>query len=127
MKKTYITEKNADLKYIGQQIRRARNARNMTQAQLAEKVNLAQNYVGMIERGAGKPALPTLIDIAEVLGVNFDYLMGRCANRECNSDCQEYEKQIISIVKTLNKQQMLFLLDIIELMQKYGHIGDTNL
>ena len=75
MKKTYITEKNADLKYIGQQIRRARNARNMTQAQLAEKVNLAQNYVGMIERGAGKPALPTLIDIAEVLGVNFDYLM----------------------------------------------------
>lgn len=127
MKKTYITEKNADLKYIGQQIRRARNARNMTQVQLAEKVNLAQNYVGMIERGAGKPALPTLIDIAEVLGVNFDYLMGRCANRECNSDCQEYEKQIISIVKTLNKQQMLFLLDIIELMQKYGHIGDTNL
>lgn len=127
MKKTYITEKNADLKYIGQQIRRARNARNMTQAQLAEKVNLAQNYVGMIERGAGKPALPTLIDIAEVLGVNFYYLMGRCANRECNSDCQEYEKQIISIVKTLNKQQMLFLLDIIELMQKYGHIGDTNL
>lgn len=127
MKKTYITEKNADLKYIGQQIRRARNARNMTQAQLAEKVNLAQNYVGMIERGAGKPDLPTLIDIAEVLGVNFDYLMGRCANRECNSDCQEYEKQIISIVKTLNKQQMLFLLDIIELMQKYGHIGDTNL
>ena len=127
MKKTYITEKNADLKYIGKQIRRARNARNMTQAQLAEKVNLAQNYVGMIERGAGKPALPTLIDIAEVLGVNFDYLMGRCANRECNSDCQEYEKQIISIVKTLNKQQMLFLLDIIELMQKYGHIGDTNL
>lgn len=98
----------------------------MTQAQLAEKVNLAQNYVGMIERGVGKPALPTLIDIAEVLGVNFDYLMGKCANRECNSDCQEYEKQIISIIKTLNKQQMLFLLDIIELACKYGVKQSTN-
>lgn len=105
--------------HLGLQIRRARLARGLTQADLAEKADLAQNYIGILERGSGKPALNTLVNIAEILGVNFDYLMGSLPNREKDSECEAYEEQLFDIIATFNKQQLLCLLDSAELIQKY--------
>lgn len=117
---------NKQFTYLGLQIRRARAARGMTQAELAEKADLAPNYIGILERGSGKPALNTLVNIAEILGVNFDYLMGGLPNRVKNSECAAYEKQLMEIVATFNKQQLLCLLDAAELIQKYSR-GDNEI
>ena len=62
---------------MGQRVRSARKAKEMSTEELAEKVNVAVESIGHIECGARKPSLTLLFNIAEVLGVSLDYLTGR--------------------------------------------------
>jgi transcriptional regulator with XRE-family HTH domain len=59
---------------IGRRIREARKAAGLTQAGLAETVGLAPETVSRLEHGAFAPSVPTLIDIADALGVGLDAL-----------------------------------------------------
>ncbi len=64
------------VRQIGLNISYYRKYRNMTQRQLAEKVNLSSCYVSQIERGLVKKSvsLPVLISIAEALDVEASKL-----------------------------------------------------
>ncbi len=64
-----------DFKQGGQTIQRIRKEQNMTQEQLAEIVDVASNSISRIERGLLIPALPTLIDICNALGVGADAIL----------------------------------------------------
>lgn len=57
-----------DYSGLGKRIRLIRKARHMTQARLAEEVDLSTNYIGYIECNKRTPSLQTLIDICYVLG-----------------------------------------------------------
>lgn len=47
----------------------------MRQEDLAEKVNLSTNYIGMIERGEKIPALDTFVKIVNCLDISADILL----------------------------------------------------
>lgn len=47
----------------------------MTQEVLAEKAELSEKYIGMIERGEKVPALDTFLRIASALEVSADMLL----------------------------------------------------
>ena len=64
-----------DFKQGGQAIQRIRKERGMTQEQLAEITNVASNSISRIERGLLMPALPTLIDICNALGIGADAIL----------------------------------------------------
>ena len=49
------------LNSIGGHIREYRIAKKLRQQDLAEKINVSVNYIGMIERGEKLPSLETLI------------------------------------------------------------------
>ncbi len=55
---------------VGQRIRKAREARNLSQADLANVVSLTRTSITNIECGKQKPLLHTLYDIADALGVD---------------------------------------------------------
>jgi len=57
---------------IGANIRKCRLAKKLRQEDLAEKTNLSVTYIGMIERGEKTPALETLINILNALGVSAE-------------------------------------------------------
>lgn len=61
------------LKQVGLNIVYYRKAKNLTQLQLAEKVNISNVYLSQIECGLVKKSvsLPVLIDIANVLDVKI--------------------------------------------------------
>lgn len=60
---------------LGHNLRRLRDGKALTQAQLAEKAGLSRvAYVG-IESGGANPRVSTLMRIAEVLGVRLDELL----------------------------------------------------
>jgi transcriptional regulator with XRE-family HTH domain len=63
-------------KRIGSRIRARRKARGLSQAKLAELVELSPNYVGMIERGEKTPTLGKLVAFAEALGTKPGALLG---------------------------------------------------
>jgi transcriptional regulator with XRE-family HTH domain len=60
---------------IGDRIRKLRVALNMTQAELAAKLNLTDKAISKWESGEGDPNIDVLPDLAELLGVTTDYLL----------------------------------------------------
>lgn len=64
-----------DYKRLGERIREERQHLRLTQAQLAEAVDISDTYMGAIERGERGLSLDTLVLLAERLGVTVDYLL----------------------------------------------------
>ena len=56
-------------KAIGADVRRIRESAGLTEADLANRIARTQPFVHKLEHGVGAISLPTLFDIADVLGV----------------------------------------------------------
>ena len=56
---------------LGIKIKSLRQKRNLTQAELAEKISASLKHFGELERGRGNPSLKTLKSIAKVLNVEI--------------------------------------------------------
>jgi transcriptional regulator with XRE-family HTH domain len=57
--------------YLGDQIRRAREAAGLTQSQLAEKTSVKREHISNIELGKNSPAVKIVTDIARALNSQF--------------------------------------------------------
>ena len=64
-----------DLKAVGQRIKEAREAKNLTQEDLAAIVDLSPTHVSVIERGLKATKLDTFVAIANALDVSADALL----------------------------------------------------
>ena len=65
---------------IGKRIRAARKKKGISQLELALRVDLTPAHMSHIETGNTKPALPTIVSIANALSVSVDDLL--CDNLE---------------------------------------------
>jgi transcriptional regulator with XRE-family HTH domain len=61
---------NRDLHSLGNEIRRAREAKGLSQEELAELAELSRNYVGFIERAERSPRVTTIFKLARALGLH---------------------------------------------------------
>lgn len=62
-------------KYIGSELKEARLAMRITQAEVAEKVGADTNYYAKIERGEVVPSLTLIISVADVLNIDYPKLL----------------------------------------------------
>lgn len=62
---------------LGQVIRRWREDREVTQAELADRLGIATSFVSLLESGARQPSYETLVRLADVMGITLDELSGR--------------------------------------------------
>ena len=61
---------------IGENIKRLRRGRGMTQAQLAKVLNISSAAVSKWEKGDSFPDITLLFPIADYFGISVDELMG---------------------------------------------------
>lgn len=61
---------------FGNRLRNIRIQLGLTQAQLADKLNISSSTIGMYEQGRREPDNNTLIQISRQLNVSVDYLLG---------------------------------------------------
>ena len=61
---------------VGARLRQLRQARKLTQEQLAERAGLSYKFIGEVERGRGNPTLTTLSALGDALGVGLVDLLG---------------------------------------------------
>lgn len=62
---------------------------NMTQQELADKLNGAKSTVAMYEKGDRKPSMEVLLKLSEIFDCSIDYLLGKSDIRnpeEFNND-----------------------------------------
>ncbi len=100
-----------DYAVIGKRVRELRLAQNMTQAALAELSGIEPSNISHIERAATKLSLPTLVSIANALGVTLDEIVYDNLKKSSHvsvalindllSDCTPSELKAISeVIKT---------------------------
>lgn len=58
-------------------IKRLREELNMTQQELADKLEGAKSTVAMYEKGDRKPSLEVLVKLSEIFNCSIDYLLGK--------------------------------------------------
>ncbi len=64
-----------DYARLGERIREERQRLNLTQAALAEAIDISDTYMGAIERGERSLTLDTLVRLVNRLGVTVDYML----------------------------------------------------
>lgn len=63
----------------------------LTQAQIAEKLNISQQAYASWERGTKKPTQENLVKLAQVLNVTIDYLVGNSEEEITNKELEDIE------------------------------------
>ena len=61
-----------DIVAIGKIIQKLRNDKNLTQEELAEKINLSPHYLSKVERGLSKLNVEAFLKMAEVLSFTLE-------------------------------------------------------
>ena len=68
-----------ELREIGRAIRAEREARGLSQEELADRSGLHRNYIGGIERGERNVGVKALLRIAEAFNVHPTDILSQCA------------------------------------------------
>jgi len=95
---------------IGQRIRKFRKAYNLSQEQLAEKVEISKTHMSHIETGNTKLSLPVLVAIANALSVQTDELLHDNPRNSKASMKQEIDE----ILDSCSLKDMHILIDIMK-------------
>ncbi len=66
---------HTDFSAMGTRIKMRRKELKMSQAELAEKVNVSNNHISSIETGKQLPSLTTFVEICEHLETTPDFLL----------------------------------------------------
>lgn len=108
---------------LGHNIRTERKKQKLTIAQLAERANISDNFMGNIERGVDTPSVDTLISISNALLVPIDVLLAN--NLEIYTDYDEVNndrisKEINQYLSKMNTKQKECVRDMIKIMKIYN-------
>ncbi|MBQ7499579.1 MAG: helix-turn-helix transcriptional regulator [Clostridia bacterium] len=107
-----------DLDYtaIGKRIRQARRDKRYTQEDLCFECEISKAHLSHIECGYTKLSLQVLVNIANILGVSSDYLLGSNIDSsapiliseigDAVSDCSSYELSVILEQIQLTKKSL---------------------
>lgn len=65
---------NTRNKILGKNIKAERIRKDLTQAKLAEKINISESSLSLVERGIQTPSVFIVFDIAKVLNIDINDL-----------------------------------------------------
>ena len=95
-----------DLKAVGQRIKEAREAKGLTQEDLAAIVDLSPTHVSVIERGLKVAKLDTFVAIANALDVSADALLIDVVTQSTNGATNELA-EVIAKLPVKEKRKIL--------------------
>lgn len=101
---------------LGTRIRQERLNQNLTQEQLAEKLNVSTTYMGYIERGERTLTLSKLIDLANLLDVSIDYLL----MDSISSSPSSREKLWLKLLSSAPEAEQELILEMAKLILKHS-------
>ena len=82
-----------DYKRIGRHLRTARKNKHLTQAEVSEKLNIAENTYSNMERGAQKPSLSRIIQLCEIYEIKPGNVLDDCSEPLITQSDIQYESK----------------------------------
>ena len=101
---------------LGRRIREERQKLNLTQEQLAEKINVSTTYIGFIERGERSITLGKLTLLASVLGVSVDYLLSDTIAPVSSAN----EKLWLQLLASATEEEQTLIIDMAKLILNHS-------
>lgn len=101
-----------DAQAVGRRIRAAREAKGLTQEDLAALVDISPTHVSVIERGTKIPRLDTFVAIANVLGVSADSLLFDVVDHAVESVAAE----LSAAIETLSQADKVRILKVVRVL-----------
>lgn len=86
---------------ISENIKRLRIERRLSQVEMSDKLGIAQNNYGKIERGITEITISRLYQIADILGVDIQDILGIDKNDKARIDLSSIEAQAKSLEKRI--------------------------
>ncbi len=102
-------------KEIGKRIAYFRRKNNLTQQNLADKMDLSVSYIGQVERGITQVSLERLYEISEILNVDIVMLL----SPDLADNKELIGIQISEIIKDWSDEQINFLTTMIYNADEY--------
>lgn len=100
--------KSAINQTIGSAIARHRKAAGLTQAQLAERLNLSLDAVSRLERGNIALTVERLVELAEIFGCETADLLGGASTR-----VRDQAREMEALLQGLDEQERVVMLALI--------------
>ena len=110
---------------FAERLKTLRKQVQLTQAQIAEKLDISQQAYASWERGVKKPTQENLVKIAQVLNVSVDYLVG---NSEDKSD-ELYNIKLLFCMNSkglTEEEKEIFKKELIEFMEERKKLFDDK-
>ena len=84
------------LQEIGARLKQARLAKNLTQQQLAEAVDISASFLSNVEMGRQAMNIKTLISLLDTLNISADWLLNNGTDSANHAAAIEIEKELAS-------------------------------
>lgn len=97
---------------LGKNIHSYRKRADLTQAQLAEKTEYSDSYIGQLENARTKPSLEAIVRIASALSVTVDQLLVK----DITYPERIYLKEITERLEKYSVSQRIVLCDAIKML-----------
>ena len=94
---------------LGRRLQECREAKKITQAEMAAACGLSKNYISALERGINKCSAQTLITYASKLDMSIDELVGKTNKSDILPELRQ-------TIEKCNYQQQTKILQMIKLM-----------
>ena len=105
-----------DYPLIARRIKTARKAAGLTQAELAEHIDISVNAVAKLENDLMTPSLQTLVNIANVLHLDMDRLF----RPEEDTDPDSSQAVFLSrLIQSLPPRDRDFILHVVQGLKQY--------
>lgn len=96
---------------FGDQLNRARKARGLSRAAVAEAVGSSAPVIGRYERAEVTPSVDVAARLADALGVSLDYLTGRGSPAAHADDAALRRLEAIAQLPTERRRELFNVLD----------------
>lgn len=106
-----------DYTLIAKRIKEARKVAGLTQEQLAEKIDISTNAVAKLENNLMTASLQTLVNIANVLNIDFNYLL---RDERGSQEDASFDVFLDGLLHSLSPKDKEFIIHVIKGMKLYG-------
>ena len=108
-----------DYTFIAKQVKKAREAAHLTQAQLAERIEISINAVARLETDRMRPKLQTLLRIANVFQLDINYFL--CDDAKDSGEKDETSRLLNGWLHELSTKEKVFLIHVIDGLKTYNN------
>lgn len=101
------------LEHFSDRLKATRKSKNLTQADLAHKLNIVTGTVSSYEQGLKYPSIEVLVNICQVLEISADFLLGVSDNFSLK-------------MGGLTEEQEQPFLQLLSIVEQYNILKETN-